>query len=177
MNQPMTASMITTAYVQCLARYNHWQNENLYGCAARLPDSERKRGRGAFFGSIQGTLCHIVFADQAWLNRFAPEQFAPSQAKSIAESATAIDSWDTLVATRRDLDVRIISWCGSLTDVWLSEDLTWFSGATQRHWAQPKGMLFTHFFNHQTHHRGQVHCMLTQSGIKPGDTDLPFMAT
>ena len=60
---------------------------------------------------------------------------------------------------------------------WLAEDLTWFSGAANSEVRAPLRLLVTRFFNHQTHHRGQVHCMLTQAGGKPGDTDLPFLPT
>jgi uncharacterized damage-inducible protein DinB len=76
---------------------------------------------------------------------------------------------------RAALDRTIIEWAETLEPHWLEGDLVYFSGSVQRELSLPKAMLVTHFFNHQTHHRGQVHCMLTHSGAKPGDTDLPFM--
>jgi uncharacterized damage-inducible protein DinB len=166
--------MITPAYAQRMARYNRWQNENLYGCADRLPDSERKRHMGAFFGSIHGTLCHLVFGDQVWMHRFDPAIPAP-KATSIAESTSAIADWAELKQARGALDAQIIGWCDALEASWIAGNLTWYSGAMQRDVTAAKWMLLAHMFNHQTHHRGQVHCMLTQSGIKPGDTDMPFM--
>ena len=69
---------------------------------------------------------------------------------------------------------RVRGWAEKLDPTWLEGDLTWFSGAAQREVTKPKGLLVAHMFNHQTHHRGQVHCMLTQCGAKPGATDLPF---
>ncbi len=171
----MSAPMITTAYVQRMARYNRWQNENLYGAAARLPDSELKRERGAFFGSIQGTLCHLLITDQMWLHRFQPDRFEMPKVASIAGTTTAIANWGTLKAARAEWDTALISWCDALDGGWLDGDVSYYSVSMGRDYARPRGLLLTHLFNHQTHHRGQVHCMLTQSGIKPGDTDLPIM--
>ena len=61
--------MIDRAYVQRMARYNRWQNENLYGVADSLSDDERRRERGAWFGSIHKTLNHLLWGDQAWMHR------------------------------------------------------------------------------------------------------------
>src|SRR5262245_41939313 len=63
--------MIDLAYVQCMARYNRWQNDNLYGVADTLSDAERRRDRGAFFGSIHATLNHLLWADRIWMSRLA----------------------------------------------------------------------------------------------------------
>ena len=166
--------MITPAHAQRMARYNRWQNENLYGGADRLPDLERTRQTGAFFGSIQGTLGHLVWGDQIWMHRFDPTLPAP-RAKSIAESPASITDWPELKQVRTALDDAIIAWTDRLAPAWLEGDLSWYSGAMKRDVTRPKWLLVTHMFNHQTHHRGQVHCMLTQAGVKPGDTDLPFM--
>ncbi len=167
--------MITPAYAQRMARYNRWQNENLYAASERLPVSERTRERGAFFGSLQGTLSHLMYGDQAWMHRFDPS-LPPSRAKAGKDSALAYLDWDDLHRERRALDAVIIAWADGLSPDWLLGDLTYFSGITESELTKPRWELVTHMFNHQTHHRGQVHCMLTQSGIKPGDTDLPFMA-
>ena len=62
--------MIAPAYCQLMARYNRWMNERLYALCAGLDDDERKRDRGAFFGSIHGTLNHLLWGDRMWLGRF-----------------------------------------------------------------------------------------------------------
>ncbi len=93
----------------------------------------------------------------------------------LPSSATAISEWNELLKTRAELDGSIIDWAEALDPKWLEGDLTWYSGAMGREVSKPKWALVTHMFNHQTHHRGQVHCMLTQAGVKPEDTDLPFM--
>jgi uncharacterized damage-inducible protein DinB len=155
-----------------MARYNAWQNANIYDAAGRLTDEDRKADRGAFFGSIQATLNHILWADQMWLMRFGA---APKPAaQSIAEGLAAYPDWDGLVAARRDLDCIIQDWADGLDASALEGEMTWFSAATGRELTKPKAFLAMHLFNHQTHHRGQVHALLTGFGVKPGVTDLPF---
>jgi uncharacterized damage-inducible protein DinB len=84
------------------------------------------------------------------------------------------DSWEELERERWAFDQVIIDWAEKLDPAWLEGDLSWYSGAIQREVTKPKALLVVNMFNHQTHHRGQVHCMLTQAGVRPGDTDLPF---
>jgi uncharacterized damage-inducible protein DinB len=164
--------MIDKAYLQKLARYNRWQNENLYGAAETLSDEERKRERGAFFGSIHGTFNHLVWADRIWLSRFAG---TPKPSVGIKGSAALYPDWAELKRERAKLDETIVGWADGLATSPVQGDLVWFSGATQREISMPKWITLAHFFNHQTHHRGQIHCMLTQAGAKPEDTDLVFM--
>lgn len=164
--------MIDKANLQKFARYNRWQNENLYGAADTLSDEDRKRERGAFFGSIHGTFNHLVWADRMWFSRFAG---TPKPSVGIKDSAALYPDWDELKRERIRLDEALIGWADGLAPDWTEGDLVWFSGATQREHSMPKWVTLVHFFNHQTHHRGQVHCMLTQAGAKPGDTDLVFM--
>ena len=164
--------MIDSSYVQRLARYNRWQNENLYGVADALSDAERRRERGAFFGSIHGTLSHLLWADRIWMSRFAG---TPRPAGGIPESVSLYSDWGELKRERAAFDGVIVDWADKLDDDTVAGDLTWFSGAIKAEVSRPKWLLLTHMFNHQTHHRGQVHCMLTQAGGKPGDTDLFIM--
>jgi uncharacterized damage-inducible protein DinB len=164
--------MIDVAYVQRMARYNRWQNANLYGAADALPDDERLRERGAFFGSIHKTLSHLLWADQVWMSRFT--NLSRPQA-GIAESASLYPDWDGLKRERVAFDDTIIAWADKLDAAWLTGDLSYYSGAMKRDITAAKWKLVTHIFNHQTHHRGQVHCMLTQAGAKPHTTDLPSL--
>ncbi|HTZ02174.1 MAG TPA: DinB family protein [Xanthobacteraceae bacterium] len=164
--------MIDRAYVQRMAHYNRWQNENLYGVADRLPAEERRRERGAWFGSIEKTLSHILWGDKSWMSRFTGMARPPG---GIAESVSLIADWGELKTERVAFDNAIIAWADAVDDRWLGADQTYYSGATKREWTRPRWVLVTHMFNHQTHHRGQVHAMLTQAGGRPSDTDLPFM--
>ena len=164
--------MITPGYVQTMARYNTWQNQNVYTSAAKLGDDDRKAHRGAFFGSIHATLNHILWADQMWMWRFGacPRPAAKTITDGIAQHA----SWDGLSAARTAFDAEIETWAAALSDRDLEGDLEWVSGGTGQNMQTKRWVAITHMFNHQTHHRGQVHALLTNSGVKPGITDLPF---
>ncbi|MES1155064.1 MAG: DinB family protein [Pseudorhodoplanes sp.] len=164
--------MIDKAYLQRMSLYNRWQNESLYAAASTLSEAERKLERGAFWGSIHGTLSHLIWGDGMWLSRFAG---TPKPTAGIKDSHTLYPDWEALKRERARLDQFIIDWSDGLDPAWLEGDLIWLSGAAQRELSRPKWILVTHFFNHQTHHRGQVHAMLTQADAKPGDTDLFFM--
>lgn len=165
--------MITTSYVRTMARYNAWQNGLIYDAADTLDDTVRRAERGAFFGSIHKTLCHLLWGDQIWLHRFAgtPPPAVPDIPGSVALCAT----WEELRTERRRFDKVIRDWAASLDPDWLAGELSWYSGAAGREVTRPRALLVAHLFNHQTHHRGQVHAMLTAAGAKTGPTDLPFM--
>jgi len=164
--------MIDHGYVQRMARYNRWQNANLYGVADTLSDEERRRERGAFFGSIHKTLSHLLWADQVWMSRFTD---VPKPPGSIPDSVSLYPDWDGLKRERVAFDETMIGWSDKLDPSWIGDDLTYYSGGVGRNITAPKWTLVTHLFNHQTHHRGQVHCMLTQAGGKPHTTDLPAL--
>jgi uncharacterized damage-inducible protein DinB len=164
--------MIDIGYVQSMARYNRWQNANLYGVADSLSEAERRRDRGAFFGSIFATLNHLLWADRIWMSRLAD---TPKPAGGIPESVSLYGDWADLKRERSTFDTVMIEWADRLDPAALAGKLTYYSGAIKAEVRKPRWLLITHMFNHQTHHRGQVHCMLTQAGGRPSDTDLPFM--
>jgi len=161
--------MISIGHVRTFARYNRWQNGNLYGCADGLSDEERRRERGAFFGSIHKTFNHLLWGDRIWMHRFAG---TPRPEGGIPESTGAVADWAELKRQRKAFDETIVAWADGLTPEWLQGDQTYYSGAAKAERTRPRWLLVAHMFNHQTHHRGQVHCMLTQAGQKPGATDL-----
>ena len=164
--------MIDRAYVQRMARYNRWQNENLYGVADGLSEAERLRERGAFFGTIHKMLSHLLWGDQIWMSRFTD---LPQPDGGIPGSVALYADWEHLKSQRSGFDRTMIDWADTINRSWLAEEQTYFSFALGRDVTQPRWVLVTHMFNHQTHHRGQVHCMLTQAGGNPHITDLPFM--
>jgi uncharacterized damage-inducible protein DinB len=161
--------MITPAYVRTMAAYNTEMNRRLYGAAANLSETERNAPRGAFWGTIHGTLTHILWGDRQWMSRFDDW---PKPATPIKESARMIDDFGELAAARERADSDITRWASRVDDAWLDQDMVWFSGAANREVRAPKRLLVAHFFNHQTHHRGQAHAMLTAAGQETGDTDL-----
>lgn len=165
--------MITPGYCQTMARYNAWQNQSLFMAAVDLTDEAREADRGAFFGSIRGTLSHLMWGDLMWIGRFDGGP-GPAAVASIAQTVRAFD-WSSLMAERPRLDARIAAWAWMVTQDELAGDLTWHSAVMQRDITRPAALCVMHLFNHQTHHRGQVHAMLTAAGARPDDTDLPFM--
>ena len=171
--------MIDPAYVRRMARYNRWQNANLYGVAASLPDAERRRERGAFFGSVHNTLGHLLWGDQLWMSRFAgtprPASVVLGSVSPYPDFVSLYPDWDELKRTRAAFDDTIIAWADEIEAKWLESDLTYYSVSAKRDITGTRWMLVAHMFNHQTHHRGQVHCMLTQAGGRPHDTDLPLL--
>jgi uncharacterized damage-inducible protein DinB len=164
--------MITPAYVRLLADYNAWQNRSLYAAAAMLDDAARKLDRGAFWGSIHGTLNHLLWADRRWMSRFDGWENPPV---AISQSSALLDDFDALRAARVEADAKIITWAQGLEPAWLDGELRWSSGISGAELSRPRWILVAHLFNHQTHHRGQAHAMLTAAGAKPEATDLPWM--
>jgi uncharacterized damage-inducible protein DinB len=164
--------MITPAYVQLMAAYNAEMNRRLYAAAARLSDDARRQDRGAFFGSIHATLSHLIWADRIWMSRFAGW---PRPEGGIPGSTKLFDAFEPMRQARVVLDADITAWAATLDPAWLEGDLEWFSGGTGRQQRRAKGVVAVHMFNHQTHHRGQIHAMLTAAGEQTGDTDLAFI--
>jgi uncharacterized damage-inducible protein DinB len=164
--------MITPGYVRAFGAYNAEMNRRVYAAAGRLSDEERKRDRGAFFGSIHGTLNHLLWADQMWMSRFAdwPKPQTPGK-----QSARLYDDFALMQPRREEIDAFIEAWAKGLSDDWLAGQLTWFSGIAQREVTAPRVATVIHMFNHQTHHRGQAHAMLTAAGEDTGDTDIAFI--
>lgn len=160
--------MITPAYVRTMAAYNRGMNERLYAAAARLSDAERRRDQGAFFGSIHGTFCHLLWGDSIWLSRFSDW---PKPAVPLKESPLMIESFADLARAREKLDAALSAWAQAMDEAWLAADQTWVNSAGRQRTA-PRALLVTHLFNHQTHHRGQAHALITRAGEKTGDTDL-----
>src|SRR5687767_13228704 len=156
-----------TEQARLLADYNAWMNGKLYAACATLPDEERKRERGAFFHSIHGTLNHVLLADSIWMGRFEGRPFA---FKGLDQELYA--GFDELRAHRVEMDERIDAWARGLTDATLDAKLEFTSAITKRPHAPTLWRVVLHFFNHQTHHRGQLTTLLSQAGVDYGVTDL-----
>jgi len=164
--------VITSDYLRSMARYNRWQNESLFEVASGLSEEARREDRGAFFGSIQATLSHLYWADRIWLSRF---DLCDPPGVPNAQSGQFVDDFEELASKRAELDAILIAFCDAYDDGPVKGALEWYSGAIQDNAKAPLGVVFTHIFNHQTHHRGQVHAMLTAAGASPKDTCLFIM--
>ena len=162
-----------------MSRYNRWINARLYDACSTLSDEERKQERGAFFGSIHHTLTHIVLADKMWLHRFSCQEtlFAALTPGLLAlpegsdYSSDLHPDWLDLRQTRDVLDGLIEKWLAAMAPDFLVTTMRYTNTkGVQR--AHPAWQAMTHFFNHQTHHRGQVTTLLMQAGVDLGVTDL-----
>jgi uncharacterized damage-inducible protein DinB len=163
--------MIEPGYVRVMARYNAWQNRQLSDALDGVPRAVLRADHGAFFGSILGTLNHVLWADRMWMSRFAPDLQAKPEGgiEASTDLCPAFGVWD---AERFATDGVIEGWTKAVQAVDLARDLTWYSGASGAEVTRPLSNCAVHMFNHQTHHRGQVHAMLTKSRIEAPVSDL-----
>ncbi|WP_226579617.1 DinB family protein [Acuticoccus sediminis] len=140
-----------------LARYNRWANRTAYAAAADLSDTDYRADCGAAFASIHGTLNHLVVTDRIWMYRFTGRPYPQA-----ALDATACDDFAGLKAVREALDEEIVAWVEGLSDAELAATISYVRATTPEKITQPLAPGLLHLFNHQTHHRGQVHAMLTR---------------
>jgi len=168
-------------YLQRMARYNRWMNRKLFAKVAELPAADIAEDRDAFFGSILGTLNHIMVADLIWLHRIATSKTCHESLIPLADFPTPsllrdilFNDFSDLSDARNQLDVLILEFSETWTQEMLAAMIHYrnMAGDTHEH---PLGALLQHLFNHQTHHRGQATTLLFQAGIDPGPTDLLVM--
>jgi len=154
-------------YAHTMARYNRWMNERLYDLCATYSDADRKRDRNAFFGSIHGILNHMLLGNRLWLSRFLGREF---RVDSLNQELYA--DFAELSGERRGTDQEISDWAATLTPERLGQTLSYQSVVPSITKTCPMWLAVAHFFNHQTHHRGQLTTLLSQDGCDPGVTDL-----
>jgi uncharacterized damage-inducible protein DinB len=159
--------MISPEFCVTMARYNRWMNERVYELCAQLSDVARKEDRGAPFRSIHGTLNHLMVGDSIWMGRFTGTPFAVS---SLGQELYS--DFDELRSARQAFDASIVKWAESLTAETLAGDLVFTTIVNPQSRTMPMWFTVQHFFNHQTHHRGQLTTLIEQSGIDIGVTDL-----
>jgi uncharacterized damage-inducible protein DinB len=162
--------MITPDYCLLMARYNRWMNERLYAQLAGIDDAERRRDRNAFFGSMHGTLNHLLWGDRMWLGRFVDE---PCTAPAFGADMFA--DFGELSRERERTDMNILGWAGKVSPQWLAGSLVYTSRVDGRTREMPRAVAAVHLFNHGTHHRGQLTTLMKQAGHDPGITDLPWL--
>ena len=163
--------------LQLMSRYNQWMNQKVYQAAQELGEEKIKQDRGAFFGSLLGTLNHIYVADIIWLRRFAKHskqyqslQDLPELANYTELSQTVADDLKSLDELRQELDTVIINWCQELDSQDLEDNLQ-YTDTKGNLYNKNFGQLIHNLFNHQTHHRGQATTLISQEGLDVGVTD------
>lgn len=144
------------AHWQMFAGYNAWANALVYDQAARLSDADYRADCGAFFKSVHGTLNHLLVTDRIWMHRFTGENETTQQLDAILH-----ESFDDLRAARVVEDARIVAFIDGLEEARLARTFTYRAISRPAQVVQTLDDALAHFFNHQTHHRGQVHCLLT----------------
>jgi uncharacterized damage-inducible protein DinB len=178
----MTTSSLIVPQYRALARYNARFNRQLFELASELTEDERRRDLGAFFGSLHGTLDHILLGDRIWLGRFArsghdfpalEEADLVYEVQSMSQPVAA--EFERLYDERIATDQVIMAWVEDLTDEILASTFRYKNtkGVEREH---PMWIAVTHLFNHQTHHRGQATTLFKQLGRDPGVTDFLVFA-
>ena len=158
------------AYFEQRASYNRWANARLYEAALSLSDADYRRDVGAFFKSMHGTLNHLLLTDRLWLKRLTGEGEHPNQLNAII-----YDDRHALASARADEDDRIIRYVASLDEAAL-DGLQKYATTSGKEFEQKRQDILAHLFNHQTHHRGQAHTILSIcTGREPPQLDLLLM--
>ena len=154
---------------QTLNRYNIWMNEKLYEVCAQIDDAERKADHGAPFHSMHGTLNHLLLTDRVWMSRF---HNAPIPQEIQALDQELYSDFEELRRERETQDEIIATYINDLTPEALEQTLTFRGMSNPAEFTCSLRLALLHFFNHQTHHRGQLTTLLEQSGHDCGVTDL-----
>jgi uncharacterized damage-inducible protein DinB len=161
--------MLMKQHFMMFAAYNQWANRRIYDASADLNEEEFNRDTGAFFGSMMGTLNHVLVADRIWMKRFTGEGDAPAQLDAVLYPAHA-----GLAVAREAEDQRIADWVAGLDEQALGGRFTYITATDIRTISQRLAPALAHFFNHQTHHRGQAHMILTVLGRSSVPLDLSY---
>lgn len=164
--------MISADYCRLMSRYNTWQNTSLVTAADMLTEVARHKDRGAFFQSIAATLNHLYWADALILMRLKGNE-RPEE--TIKHSLVRPSHWNDFKALRSKRDVEIEEWAARLVDADLDGMVVWYPGDGSNRIQKPKALCAAELFNHQIHHRGQLHAMLTAAGARPEPTNLSMM--
>jgi uncharacterized damage-inducible protein DinB len=144
-------------HFEMFAAYNRWANERLYGAASTLPREDYLADHGAFFGSLNATLNHLLVTDRIWMRRFSGE--GPVHA---ALNEVLTDDLDELTTLRASEDARLVAYVDKLDEAAIAGQFTYLPITNPVEITQPLGPALTHLFNHQSHHRGQATVILTR---------------
>jgi uncharacterized damage-inducible protein DinB len=161
--------MTAATHYRLFARYNAWANGRLLAAAAGLSAEQYRADRGAFFKSVHGTLNHLLVTDRIWMQRFTGEGDAPSRLDAIL-----FETFDELRVARQAEDRRIVEFVDRLDDQRLAGTITYRRVSSPELFEQQLAPALAHWFNHQTHHRGQIHAVMTGLVGKAPELDLLF---
>ena len=148
--------MTPADHYRMFGHYNAWANGRLYDAASRLTAEQYRADRGAFFRSVHGTLNHLLVTDRIWMQRFTGEGDAPDRLDAIL-----FESFEELRAACEAEDRRIVRFVDGLDDRRIAGTIKYRRVSSPEQFEQQLAPTLAHWFNHQTHHRGQVHVLLT----------------
>jgi len=158
--------MTLAAHYQMFGRYNAWANGRLYQAAAELSPEQYRADRGAFFKSVHGSFNHLLVTDRIWMQRFTGEGAAPDRLDAIL--------FETFTELREAEDRRIVDFVDRLDDISIAGTIKYRRVSSPEQFEQQLAPALAHWFNHQTHHRGQVHAVLTGLVGKAPELDLLY---
>ena len=161
--------MTSAAHYRMFSHYNAWANNRIYDAAARLNTEQYRADRGAFFKSVHGTLNHLLVTDRLWMKRFTGEGEAPDRLDAIL-----FETLEELRPAREAEDRRIVQWLDGLDDRRVAGTIKYRRVSSPEEFEQQLSLALAHWFNHQTHHRGQVHALLTGLVGKAPELDLLY---
>jgi uncharacterized damage-inducible protein DinB len=157
------------AHFEMLAAYNRWANARLYAAAFALPEEACRRDIGLFFGSVHGTLNHLLLTDRMWMGRVDKSETLTGPLDRILHEDRA-----ELLRARMVVDERLIALVDAVPDGGFDE-LHHYQNTAGAAFSDPLGTILAHLANHQAHHRGQAHAGLSMLGAEPPSLDLmPF---
>ncbi|MFQ5971450.1 MAG: DinB family protein [Alphaproteobacteria bacterium] len=156
-------------HLPLMARFNAWANERIYDCAGRLPDDDYRADRKAFFGSVHATLNHLLVVDRLWTGRIEGQDRGIRSLDQIL-----YDDFAELRIARRKEDRRLIELVDGLDEKRLEAPVRFRRIIGDGEEEARTGHILITLFNHQTHHRGQVHTLLTQCDIVPPPLDVLY---
>ena len=165
-----TMSLARKSQFVIQSHYNQWMNQKLYSVCREVPDEMRKKDMGAFFHSIHGSLNHLLLGDRLWMGRFTGTEFP---VESLAQELYR--DFEALWKARTEADTAINSWVDALSENDLERIIAFQAIVTQQTHRFRLADALTHFFHHQTHHRGQITTLLSQLGYDFGVTDMMWM--
>ncbi len=156
--------------IALMARFNTWANDRLYGCVAGLSEGAYRKDRKAYFGSIHNTLNHLLVVDRLWTCRLEGTDHGIESLDQILH-----DDFDSLHAARKTEDQGLVDLVDGLSEAALQSPVTYRRMIGEGTHTTRRDHILITLYNHQTHHRGQVHAMLTQQGVDPPPLDVIYL--
>ncbi|OUS30500.1 hypothetical protein A9Q99_05980 [Gammaproteobacteria bacterium 45_16_T64] len=164
-----------------LAKYNRWMNDSIYKTCIEMGQDKIAIDQQSFFSSILKTMNHLLLGDLVWLYRCSGNKeimkFVDGEGNNFRIQGLdqmIFTKIDQLYEKRKEIDDLIVDYVNSLTSDQIDTP-TQYRSTDGSPYTKKLGVILTHWFNHQTHHRGQATALIHQQGYDFGVTDLIFI--